>query len=111
MTKDESVELLARALLRAHDASAVNPDDGNLEAAELLAFSDLREALSRPSPTPSEDVVELLARIHEIGGNKAAAFSLRSVGLIGTVFAQQAEAIHETLARLSPSTLMGGGSG
>ena len=37
----------------------------------------------------TDELVEILAKIHEAGGNKAAAFTLRSVGAVGTVFEAQ----------------------
>lgn len=41
---------------------------------------------------------ELLAEIHEIAGNQPAVFTLRNVGIVGTVFEQQAAAIEHALS-------------
>jgi hypothetical protein len=50
-----------------------------------------------PDPTLIEQAVELLARLEEIDGNKAGAFTLRSVGVVGTVFEQKLSAVLATL--------------
>jgi hypothetical protein len=125
MTKDESVELLRKALepfakvgklidgpfgpaLFAEDAMAFQSgcawtEDGERHTLTWGDFRRAREALSRPSPTPSEDVVETAARA-------ADAFILVSTNDAGLAI-RAGNAVREALARLSPSTLRGGGSG
>lgn len=62
----------------------------------LASFKALDEGRLQPvdkGVVVTQADVELLAQITEAGGNKAAAFTLRSVGAVGTVLEAQAKAI------------------
>ena len=47
------------------------------------------------------EAIELLARLEEIGGNKAGAFTLRSVGAVGALFQAKLEAVTIALRGLT----------
>ncbi len=50
-------------------------------------------ATQPPADAVEAAMIAVLARVHEIGGNKAAAFTLRQVGPVGQVLEDQLAAI------------------